>query len=143
MESEHFIGKVAQKAIIERDGKVLFVIDSRHTEKKLDLPGGRLHRDETPHEGLIREVKEELGVTVVVKESVDVNIYKSKDTFISKDGDPHYMIFFIAEMEDPHEPLTLQKGEIEEVRWISWEEIGTVPMHASCEKAVRMYFGRK
>jgi hypothetical protein len=47
MESEHYMGEVAQKAILEKGGKVLLVLAPG--ESDYDLPGGRLHKDERPH----------------------------------------------------------------------------------------------
>jgi ADP-ribose pyrophosphatase YjhB (NUDIX family) len=48
MGSEHFVGKVAQKALIEKDGKILFVQYpvGDAAEGLWDLPGGRLNQSE-------------------------------------------------------------------------------------------------
>lgn len=56
-------------AIIERDGKVLAA--QRNTAAALPLkwefPGGKIEPGESPEECLVRELKEELGVTVVIE----------------------------------------------------------------------------
>ena len=58
---------VANKAVIVNpQGKILLVRDARkfdHTQTpgKWDFPGGRMDALESPQEGLLRELKEELG----------------------------------------------------------------------------------
>ncbi|WP_327106946.1 NUDIX domain-containing protein [Nonomuraea glycinis] len=57
----------AQKAVIEWQGKLLLVMKSRddpHEPGKWELPGGRMQRDESPDEALVREVYEEVGLKV-------------------------------------------------------------------------------
>jgi 8-oxo-dGTP diphosphatase len=55
-------------AVIERDGRVL--IARRRSGDRFggvwEFPGGKLEPDETPEEGLRREIDEELGMTIEV-----------------------------------------------------------------------------
>ena len=57
---------VSKAVIIKEDGALLLL---RSAEEKFphkwDLPGGHIHVDEDPKDGLIREVEEETGVTLV------------------------------------------------------------------------------
>jgi len=62
----HFDGKVAQKAVIVRDGKVLIMRDVREEKEIWEIPGGRLNEGEEVQAGLMREIKEELGIDVEV-----------------------------------------------------------------------------
>ena len=50
-----FTGWVAQKALIQKEGKVLISLDA--TQSNWDLPGGRINVGEDPKEGLAREIK--------------------------------------------------------------------------------------
>lgn len=59
---KHFVGEIALKAIIENEEKILFVRNIH--DREWDFPGGRLHVNETPEEGLQREVFEEVGLRV-------------------------------------------------------------------------------
>ena len=58
---KHFNGKVAQKAVIMKEGKVLLIRDPREANEIWELPSGRMNEGELPAEGLARELKEELG----------------------------------------------------------------------------------
>ena len=57
--------KVSKAVIIKEDGALLLL---RSTGQKFpgkwDLPGGNIHVGEDPKDGLIREVKEETGITL-------------------------------------------------------------------------------
>src|SRR5216683_1380273 len=60
--SQHFLGNVTQKAIIEKDGHIL--VCRGIGDKVWEFPGGRLHMGEAPVEGIAREIREELGIEI-------------------------------------------------------------------------------
>lgn len=69
---------VATKALIVHDGSVLLLQESSAyadgtNAGKWDLPGGRLSPEEPFREALLREVREETGLDVVVGECVYVD----------------------------------------------------------------------
>lgn len=61
---------VANKALlVNKDGKILLLRDAglgdhAHAKGMWDVPGGRMEANETPKQGLVREVKEELGLEI-------------------------------------------------------------------------------
>lgn len=58
----------AQKAVIERDGRILLVRKSAndpHNPQRWELPGGRLKSSEGLDEAIVREVSEETGLVIV------------------------------------------------------------------------------
>lgn len=60
---------IATKAIIKKDEKILVIFKSDTEEispNEIDIPGGRLKFGEELEEGLKREVKEELDITIKV-----------------------------------------------------------------------------
>lgn len=127
MESEHFIGKVAQKAVIVRDNRVLAVLDIG--DSKWNLPGGRLHRGEMPKDGLAREIREELGVEVVIGEPLHA------DAFVSDTIGPHFSVFYKAALVGDG-AFTLQPDEIAEARWLAADELGL--LWEDCQAAARL-----
>lgn len=61
---------VGTKAIVHYNGKILLLRESSEyidgtEEGKWDVPGGRIESHEKVTEGLLREVKEESGLTIV------------------------------------------------------------------------------
>ena len=55
-------------AIVEHEGKVLLVRNKGWPAKWLGLVTGFLEKGETPEDGVLRELKEELGLTGVIEE---------------------------------------------------------------------------
>jgi 8-oxo-dGTP pyrophosphatase MutT (NUDIX family) len=97
------------KCILTNGDRVLLV---RHTygPPKWDLPGGTARRGEPPAETARREMAEELGVTIdglVDLGSFAGRIDRRRDT----------MHCFHADIDD--QELTIDLGEIDEVRWFS------------------------
>lgn len=75
---------VANKAVlVNAQGKILLVrdagkLDHNTIEGKWDFPGGRMDVGETPHEGLLRELKEEIGLgpeDVVIESPINVGLW--------------------------------------------------------------------
>jgi 8-oxo-dGTP pyrophosphatase MutT (NUDIX family) len=131
-EAEHFIGKVAQKAVIEKDGKVL--VTRYPTDTEWDLPGGRIHRDEKPETGLAREIKEELGV------DSEIGLPFFTDMFTGQDGDSRYFVTFRAQFVDPNQPFVLQVEEVAEVCWIGKNDVESKPLFEVCKRALEAYW---
>jgi 8-oxo-dGTP diphosphatase len=140
MKSEqHFDGKVAQKAVIVRgDGRVLVMRDPRGGNEALwELPGGRLNEGEVPEEGLAREIREELGIAVVVGAVVYVTQF-----YQHSEQRNALMIAYLATMVDEAAELVLEEGEVAEVKWVGkedWERLQYFPEYA---ETLRRYFGQ-
>jgi ADP-ribose pyrophosphatase YjhB (NUDIX family) len=75
------------------------------------LPGGRLERDETPHDGAARETREETGLDVVV------------DRLVLVDGRPDDNVSFVFAGHVTGGTLDPQLGEIAEAGWVDRAEI--------------------
>jgi ADP-ribose pyrophosphatase YjhB (NUDIX family) len=130
--AEHFVGEVAQKAIIEHEGKILFVRSS--SDSKWDLPGGRLNVGEAPKDGLKREVAEELGLQIEVGSPV-YTVPINAPNFIH----PRLFIFYQAQLTGPATPMKFQQEEVAEAEWFLKNEIDLLDTHAEWKSAIKAY----
>ena len=89
---------VSKAVIIKEDGALLLL---RSTGQKFpgrwDLPGGHIHMGENPKDGLIREVKEETGITL--SEPIE-KLYEEDN-----------IIFYKAHMPDKEVSLSHEHSE--------------------------------
>lgn len=131
---EHFLGKVAQKAIIVREEKVLLTRDPR-TPEYWELPGGRLNVDEKPEDGLIRELKEELGVIVDVSEVVFL-----KQFLQGNEEAKRALVVVYKATISPNAELSVDSREICEVGWFTKQEIDSLKLFPEHQEALGEFF---
>lgn len=125
---ELFSGWVAQKALIQKEGKVLISLDA--TQSNWDLPGGRIHVGENPKEGLAREIQEELGVEVEVGEPFHTDFV----------GSSRFLVVYHAVLKNPEAQFTLAADEIAEVRWIDKDAFAALPFWDTYRRVLEVFF---
>ncbi len=108
-------------AVVDDEGRVLAI--RRRDNGQWEPPGGVLEIDESIHEGLVREVREETGLTVVPGPLTGV--YKNMHRGI-------VALVFRCTVADGSAGTT---SEADEVRWLSAEE---VDKHMAEAYAIRM-----
>lgn len=123
----HFVGNVAQKAIIEHEGKVL--VCRGIGDITWEFPGGRLHQDEEPQDGLIREIREEFGLNLIVDGPLD-----TCRSFHERSGRWNIFIAYRCHLDDAHK-MEVNTSEIEEAKWVSKEELKTLSLFDDCRQA--------
>ncbi len=132
---EHFLGKIAVKAILVKDGKVLITRDSRDADL-WEIPGGRLDSgSESAEACLKREVAEELGVDAVIGRLVHTQQFKHL-----KDGTPHFHLVYEVSLADPDCEFSPDPVEISEMRWISKDELSSYKLFQNCQDALKAYW---
>lgn len=113
---------VANKAVIvNTEGKILLVrdagkLDHKGAEGKWDFPGGRMDHGETPQEGLLRELSEEIGLTqsdVQIEDPIHVGLWGVGGDVLHE---PIVGIFFIVRLIG--NPTIQLSQEHNEFRWI-------------------------
>ncbi len=76
--------------------------------------------DESAEAGTTREIKEELGLDVTIKEKVGENEYIASDPEVGKKR--KHVTYFLA--ESPYIPITLeQKGGLDDAKWFPISEV--------------------
>ena len=102
--------------VVIRNSKGEFLMQKRVKEKGGDwgVTGGHPKSGETPIEGIISEVKEELGLDF------------SNENFIEYDsgcdGKDCYKMYFVNKDIDLND-ITIQKEELSEVKWFTMDEL--------------------
>lgn len=104
---------------IVRDGRALVTIRAREPERgKIDVPGGFLEAGEHPVDGVVREVREELGVEV---SDVTGPVVMATHTY-GPGGKYVLALGFVARLtESSGEPTPAD--DVAEARWVSAEEV--------------------
>ncbi len=133
MPEQHFLGKVALKAVIVKDGKALITRDDRNV---WEIPGGRLNLDEEIEDALKREIKEELGVEAVIG-----RLLYTEQFLLTRDGALHLLLAFEVTLRDPEAPFQPSSKEVEELRWVTSEELKKLEMYGNCKNALLAYWG--
>lgn len=109
--------KTVQAVILNNDR--ILVVQRAKNESFLpniwETPGGEVQRGETPEDGCIREVLEEVGISVVVKDPCHYFEYIDKEN--RKSSCTHYITCVQGE------PTIKLSSEHTCYRWISQEEI--------------------
>ena len=73
---------ISVKAVLVEDGRACLLLNERD---QWELPGGRLERGESPEACLLREVREEVGLEVVIERLVDARAFEpvpGKEVFV-------------------------------------------------------------
>lgn len=90
----------------------------RHSSNMWAVTGGAVMAGEESSDTVCREVKEELGIEINKKDLLLVKQYKVKDQKISSILIDTYIIRKNINIQD----IKLQKEEVSEVKWATWEE---------------------
>ena len=103
--------------VIIRDRK--FLVTRSAGKDFFIAPGGKLEKDETPHQALKRELTEEIQI------DIDLNTLENLGTFYAeaagKDGIMLEMFVFIV---NDYKGEPTPSSEVEEIRWINTQTAG-------------------
>ncbi len=124
--------RVANKAIIVRDGRLLVTVNSGDFQTFYICPGGGQHHGEDAHAGLRRECREELGCEVVVGDFAFLRDYIAADhEFAAHDGGQHQReAYFFCSLPPGAEPAlgseadTWQTG----IAWLPMDRLLDEPL---------------
>ncbi len=100
--------------------------------KQFDLPGGGIDLDETIAEGLIREFKEETGLTVKVGKLLAV-----EDSFFTFEGEDAHGILIFYEVEKVGGTLATNDEDAVDVKYLDIDSLNKRNMHRSCWNVIK------
>ena len=111
---EGYYPMVVMIAIQNSNGE--FLMQKRVPQKGGDwgVTGGHPKAGENAHQGIITEVKEELGI--------DISAYKLETFCSGCDGKDCYKMYYVK-LDLNLNDLTIQEDELTEVKWFSIEEL--------------------
>jgi len=112
-----FIDKIAR--IYTRDGKILSTLSKG--KSVYYIPGGKRESNETDHETLVREIKEELDVDIVLDTVEFLGVYEAQSDGAEK-GIKVKMSCYIGEYLGELKA----SSEIERFEWLSMSDIKKV-----------------
>jgi 8-oxo-dGTP diphosphatase len=109
--------EVVVGGVVVHDGKLLMVRRGNEPSRGLwSVPGGRVEKGEYLTDAVVREVKEETGVGVEVRDLLGI---------LEVVGDPHYVILdYLAEVSG--DATAVAATDAEEVRWVPLDEVSTL-----------------
>jgi len=122
MNQKRRVFSVVVAAVIIKEKKVLLL--KRREEDVYpgiwELPSGKRELGETSIEALVREVKEETGLSVVVDRPISVFEYTVETPTEIRDTT---QINFLTYLSDPGQEVVINPKEHETARWFSKEEL--------------------
>lgn len=133
MNEVHFVGKVAQKAIIVKGHSVLITRDSR--DDVWELPGGRLNVDEEPIIGLKRELQEELGVEVHIERPFYIQPFVH-----GRDGSNALSITYLGCLADENKQFAVDPIEVAEWKWVTARDWKEYKLYPEYHDALALFF---
>lgn len=129
---------VAVGAIVSKAGKVLLVRRKREPSRGLwSLPGGVVELGEGLREAVAREVKEECGIEVSVKEVVEV----LDRIFADRDGRIRYHYVIIDFLASWRRGRLKAASDISEAAWVDPGAIRRLPLTAGLAAVVEKALG--
>ena len=112
---------------IIRDGERFLLARQRDTER-WSLIGGGIEPGETPQEAIVREVREELGVTPTIGEIIGAYGGTPLQTTLPN-GDQIAYVTIAFRCTLPSTAFTLESAELIETRWFTRQQIDDIARH--------------
>ena len=102
-------------AIIKENNRYLIVQrnKNKHLGLKWEFPGGKVKSNESFKEALIREIREELNITISVQDKIAQETYKDHKI------DIHLFYFLCTQLS-----YTIELREHEKIAWVEKKDFG-------------------
>lgn len=124
-------------SFFEHQGKLLLIKEPFQGKLVTKLPGGGLEYGEGTRECLAREFKEELNLTIEVKE----HIYTLDYFLPSKKAKNEQLLFVYYKVEAKDiDQLKISVPEIQELIWVEMEKVNEEHLSLEADKSALKYF---
>ena len=138
--------KLAGAVVYKKEGKEILFALVHDFFGYWTLSKGHSEENEDLKETAKRKVREEIGISVVVKDELGVNEYIASDP--EKGKIKKLVVYFLASAQKEDEKLNLkQTGGLDEARWFKLEELADLKMYDDIRpiitKAVKIIVGQK
>ena len=114
--------------LLEVDDKILVQIRKKKDWPGLTLPGGHVEKGEGLKQAMIREFKEETGLTLLDP------ILKGIEEFKTEEEDRYFIFFFKANKYSGE----LKESEEGEIKWIKKEELDNYELSLDIEDIIEV-----
>ncbi len=127
--------EVVGSAIIENsEGKILLV-KSPKWKNKWTMPGGHIEAGETINQAILREIKEEVGLTLETEEMIAYGeLINSKDFHR-----PAHFIYFNTLCKTDNIIIKLEERELTEYTWVDPKTALEMDLAESYDKTIKDY----
>ncbi len=126
--------------VLRRDGAETYVLLIRHKKGgHRSFPKGHVEKGETEHRTAEREVAEETGAVIRIRDTFRVPIHYCPMPGVDKE-----VVYFLAFTDDP--AIRPRQGEIAEVEWVPLESADRALSHDNDRmvlRSARRYLRRK
>lgn len=123
--------KITQNIIIKNNSRKALIL--KHTTGNWLLPGGKINQGENWLEALIREIKEETGIT-----NFKIDRVLEVDSWM-EDKVGYYVVTFIVSMEG--EPNIVLSDEHTEYAWVTLNDLDNYTFwHEDIKKRIKKSF---
>jgi 8-oxo-dGTP pyrophosphatase MutT (NUDIX family) len=124
--------KGANAIVIDKNNDFLLVQKLVYDDHQWDFPGGGIDENETLEEGILRELKEELGTSnfEIIEKSSHINRYEWPEP-TQKVAFKKYGIWwrgqekhqFIIKFTGKKSEIRMQEKEIKKIKWVPYKEL--------------------
>jgi len=132
-DENHFVINAAH-GLIKKDDKYLVTLraaDKNYMPNIWDIPGGTIEFGEHSTDALVREIKEETGLTV------DVGNFLYCHDYISETVPGRHQFQMVFECHYISGEITLNPKEHQDYRWVTLEEMANLPKITFLEKLIK------
>jgi len=137
LEIQNLVGALVYSKV---DGKIFFVF-VKDIFKYWTLPKGKLLENEDFRVGAIRKIKEETGLSVVIKDILKENSYIANNINLDNTGSrkiKKVVTYFLAESLYKNLILEKENAGILEAKWFLLDEIYNLKMYSDIKKIIKI-----